>query len=137
MNLPSLNNNALISPTSIRMAKATADAFVALQRRIDVQDHAAVQAAQITVQERQRQRIAGGAATVTAIAVAGYLLWLIQGGALLLSVISTLPFWRWMDPLPVLESWKKASVARKRWWFQRRRREINKDEEQELKGIVD
>ncbi len=34
----------------------------------------------------------------------GYVLWLIRGGALLGSVLSSLPAWKLIDPLPVLAS---------------------------------
>jgi len=34
----------------------------------------------------------------------GYLLWLIRGGTLMGSVLSSLPAWRFVDPLPVLSS---------------------------------
>jgi len=34
----------------------------------------------------------------------GYLLWLIRGGTLMGSVLSSLPAWRLVDPLPVLGS---------------------------------
>jgi hypothetical protein len=46
--------------------------------------------------------VAGTAATVTAALSAGYVIWMIRGGYLLASVISTLPAWRSFDPLPVL-----------------------------------
>jgi hypothetical protein len=32
----------------------------------------------------------------------GYVLWLIRGGLLLSSLLSSLPAWRFVDPLPVL-----------------------------------
>jgi hypothetical protein len=32
----------------------------------------------------------------------GYVLWLLRGGALLASLLSSLPAWRLVDPLPVL-----------------------------------
>ncbi|MGH8536050.1 MAG: cadherin repeat domain-containing protein, partial [Gammaproteobacteria bacterium] len=32
----------------------------------------------------------------------GYAIWLVRGGALLSSLLSSLPAWRWIDPLPVL-----------------------------------
>jgi hypothetical protein len=32
----------------------------------------------------------------------GYVLWLLRGGALLASLLSSLPAWRLIDPLPVL-----------------------------------
>jgi hypothetical protein len=32
----------------------------------------------------------------------GYLVWLVRGGILLSSLLSALPAWRMLDPLPVL-----------------------------------
>ena len=34
----------------------------------------------------------------------GYVLWLLRGGMLLSSVLSSLPAWRLIDPLPILAS---------------------------------
>ena len=44
----------------------------------------------------------GGSAGVTSGLSVGYLLWLIRGGTLMGSVLSSLPAWRFVDPLPVL-----------------------------------
>ena len=45
----------------------------------------------------------GSATAVTATVSVGYVLWTIRGGYLMASMISTLPAWRMIDPLPVLE----------------------------------
>jgi len=45
---------------------------------------------------------AGGSAGVTTGLSIGYLIWLIRGGTLMGSVLSSLPAWRFVDPLPVL-----------------------------------
>jgi len=42
--------------------------------------------------------------TVTSSLSVGYILWLLRGGTLLASVMASLPAWRSIDPLPVLES---------------------------------
>jgi len=50
-------------------------------------------------------RAAVGSAVVTASAFSyGYVLWLLRGGLLLTSLLSTLPAWHSFDPLPVLNS---------------------------------
>ena len=41
--------------------------------------------------------------TVTSSLSVGYILWLLRGGTLLASVMASLPAWRSIDPLPVLE----------------------------------
>ena len=38
----------------------------------------------------------------------GYVLWLVRGGLLLTSVLSTLPAWQVIDPLPVLGSFRRS-----------------------------
>jgi hypothetical protein len=78
---------------------------------------------------------------------------------LLASFATAMPFWRWFDPLPVLDSWDKAKAAdaaatpataadarapRKRRWWRRRDRAIagtspgvDEGEAATLKGIID
>lgn len=51
----------------------------------------------------------------------GYLIWLIRGGTLMGGVLSSLPAWRFVDPLPVLSSIGEASD----------------DDEESLESIVD
>ena len=51
--------------------------------------------------------VVGSTMTVTTGLSVGYVVWLIRGGVLLSSLLSSLPAWRWVDPLPVL-----ASLAR-------------------------
>ena len=43
---------------------------------------------------------------------AGFVIWGVKGSALLFSALSSLPLWRWIDPVPVLESWEKARGKR-------------------------
>jgi hypothetical protein len=53
------------------------------------------------------ETFAVGSATVTVTALsAGYLLWTLRGGSLLASFLSSLPAWRMMDPLPILENFQ-------------------------------
>jgi hypothetical protein len=53
--------------------------------------------------------IAGSTFAVTTGLSIGYVLWLVRGGILLSSVLSSLPAWRLVDPLPVLASLDKRS----------------------------
>ncbi|MBI9019264.1 MAG: tandem-95 repeat protein [Phycisphaerae bacterium] len=46
----------------------------------------------------------GTVTTVSGVLSFGYLLWLIKGGSLLASVMSNLPLWQFVDPLPILDS---------------------------------
>jgi len=50
------------------------------------------------------QTLIGSSAGLTTGLSVGYLLWLIRGGTLMGSVLSSLPAWRFVDPLPVLSS---------------------------------
>jgi hypothetical protein len=48
------------------------------------------------------QKIVAASVAMTGSLSAGYVLWLIRGGVLLSSLLSSLPAWRALDPLPVL-----------------------------------
>ena len=50
------------------------------------------------------QTLVGGSVGVTSGLSVGYLIWLVRGGTLMGSVLSSLPAWRFVDPLPVLGS---------------------------------
>ena len=51
--------------------------------------------------ERQDQLVLGAEVIVSASFSAGYVAWLLRGGMLLSSVLSSIPMWRLIDPLPV------------------------------------
>jgi hypothetical protein len=51
-----------------------------------------------------QKQIAGFSATTSIGFTAGYALWLLRGGALMASMISSLPAWHLVDPLPVLRN---------------------------------
>jgi Domain of unknown function (DUF4347) len=57
---------------------------------------------EIADQGRLEQWMAGSAAVGGFGLTVGYVLWLLRGGALLASLVSSLPAWRFLDPLPVL-----------------------------------
>jgi hypothetical protein len=40
--------------------------------------------------------------TTTLLSV-GYVIWCLRGGAFIGTLLTTLPLWRWLDPLPVLD----------------------------------
>ena len=50
---------------------------------------------------RERNIIVSSVATGAGMSI-GYVLWLLRGGLLLSSLLSSLPAWRFVDPLPVL-----------------------------------
>ena len=45
----------------------------------------------------------GTGAAATGVMAVGYTVWALRGGALLASMLSAMPVWRLLDPLPVLE----------------------------------
>ena len=48
------------------------------------------------------QKIVGSSMVLTSGLSVGYIIWLVRGGVLLSSVLSSLPAWRFIDPLPIL-----------------------------------
>ncbi|MDH3717012.1 MAG: hypothetical protein OES79_02715, partial [Planctomycetota bacterium] len=58
-----------------------------------------------------RTLVIGSAMVVTTIATIIYTLWTVWGGYLLTSVLSLMPGWRLLDPLPILESAKKPEES--------------------------
>jgi hypothetical protein len=56
----------------------------------------------LNVETEVEQRIVASAATFGMGLSVGYVLWLLRGGILLGSLLSSLPAWRFVDPLPVL-----------------------------------
>jgi hypothetical protein len=48
------------------------------------------------------QRIVGSAVAIGTGLSVGYVIWLLRGGLLVTSLLSSLPAWRYVDPLPVL-----------------------------------
>jgi hypothetical protein len=57
-----------------------------------------------------QELVIGSAAIVTTSLTIGYVVWLIRGGALAMSFISSLPSWTSFDPLPIVESFEDAET---------------------------
>ena len=50
-------------------------------------------------------KMTAGTVAITSLAMtAGYMFWLVKGGYLLASVMSQLPAWQFMDPLPIFDA---------------------------------
>ena len=56
----------------------------------------------------------GGVAGLSGAMSVGYVVWAIRGGSLLASVLSSMPVWRLVDPLPVIDRWESRGKRRKR-----------------------
>jgi hypothetical protein len=53
-------------------------------------------------QAQLQQGVVGAVALGSLSLTVGYVLWILRGGVLVASVLSTLPAWRFLDPLPIL-----------------------------------
>jgi hypothetical protein len=58
--------------------------------------------------------IIGTAATATTALTAGYVVWLVRGGYLFTGLLSSMPAWYRLDPLPVLETGGVGLAAKKK-----------------------
>jgi hypothetical protein len=73
---------------------------------------------------------------------AGYVIWSLRGASLLASLLTSLPLWRSLDPLPILEAKadrdkaKAAVKRRKRWWGRRRRDQDKREEDDKLGSLL-
>ncbi len=69
------------------------------------------------VQKEMNERIEPLKLTTASIALAsaglsiGYVTWLLRGGLLLSSLLASMPAWRWIDPLPILDAARTDDAA--------------------------
>ncbi|HLL89661.1 MAG TPA: Ig-like domain-containing protein, partial [Tepidisphaeraceae bacterium] len=118
--LPTEGDESIIAARhAAAVATRVAEAYAAAAR----DPEAAVAVAQAVAHAQQDavavRTAAAVSAGVTSAVAAGYLVWLVQGGSLLASLFAAMPFWRWFDPLPIVDAWDKASATasgRRRWW---------------------
>ncbi len=66
------------------------------------------------IQERENAIAVGVATGMSVSFAAGYVIWLLRGGALLASILAATPLWKSFDPLPVLAFWEKRKKQRRR-----------------------
>ena len=60
---------------------------------------------QQAAQERKTAELTAGVVSGAAVSLSvGYVLWIIRGGYLLSSLLSSMPAWRFIDPLPILDN---------------------------------
>jgi hypothetical protein len=77
----------------------------------------------------QKVKIMAGSATAASFgASALYVVWLLRGGSLLSSLLSILPAWQTIDPLPVLDNFENR---------RRRGKTDNDDDLESLESMVD
>jgi hypothetical protein len=70
--------------------------------------------AQLERQQWSTKITVGAGVALTAGVSAGYVILLFRGGSLLASTLASLPAWRSMDPLPVIEYWERDEERRRR-----------------------
>ena len=58
--------------------------------------------------DEAEQRVVGSSVAVGAGVSVGYVIWLLRGGVLATSLLSSLPAWRFVDPLPVLARMRQS-----------------------------
>src|SRR5205085_7090283 len=93
-------------------------------------------AQQLDTEKTRSVIIIGSATGMTALLSAGYVLWALRGGSLLASMLATLPVWRWLDPLPILESREDEKRKRKRGASAKDKDPDEQDEER-LRSVFD
>ena len=71
--------------------------------------------------------VVGSAAGVTTTFTVGYVLWALRGGYLLASFLSSMPAWKMIDPLPVLEFFDEEETGRKN----------RREDEETLESMID
>jgi len=53
--------------------------------------------------------VAGMSTTLLSV---GYVIWCLRGGSLVATLLTTLPLWKWLDPLPVLDHYDEEGKRR-------------------------
>jgi hypothetical protein len=82
-------------------------------------------------EQAQRAQLTGRVASVSGMALsAGFVAWLVRGGALMASFLVSMPAWRHFDPLPVLGLNDGARRQR-----ERQAREADRQEQQQYRGL--
>ena len=66
------------------------------------------------VSNKQLKIFAGSATVASFGASAAYLIWILRGGSLLSSLLTILPAWKTIDPLPVLDNFENRKRRKKR-----------------------
>ena len=88
--------------------------------------------AQLEKQQWSTKITVGAGVALTAGVSAGYVILLFRGGSLLASALASLPAWRSIDPLPVIEYWEKDEKRRR----MARKGQTPEPDEQSLESLV-
>jgi len=74
---------------------------------------------------------------MTALLSAGYVLWALRGGSLLASMLATLPVWRWLDPLPILESREDDEKRKRKRGASAKDKDPDEQDEERLRSVFE
>jgi hypothetical protein len=77
--------------------------------------------------KKTKVTVGGVAGMSTTLLSVGYVIWCLRGGSLVATLLTTLPLWRWLDPLPVLDHADK----------ERKRNKQNDEDEERLRSMMD
>jgi hypothetical protein len=94
-------------------------------------------AQQLDTEKTRSVIIIGSATGMTALLSAGYVLWAVRGGSLLASMLATLPVWRWLDPLPILESREDEKKRKKRKRGANEKEDDQEKDEERLRTLLE
>jgi hypothetical protein len=61
--------------------------------------------------ERVARAVVGAVSTAGSVAFVGYVIWVLRASSLVAGALSGLPMWRFLDPLPVLDRWRKRKTG--------------------------
>ena len=92
--IDTLNLSQLLSPSNKFLSDQSSSFAAAMDRQKELGNE----------QASDLKAIIGSSVGITSGLSVGYLIWLIRGGTLMGSMLSSLPAWRFVDPLPVLGS---------------------------------
>ena len=92
-------------------------------------------AQQLDTEKTRSVIIIGSATGMTALLSAGYVLWALRGGTLLASMLATLPVWRWLDPLPILESREDDEKRKRKRGAGEKDKDKDEQDEERLRSV--
>jgi hypothetical protein len=141
---PHVAGKGQVAPSVDTKAAAYARADALLENKPIWDNLGVVQQQMQEVNELEERELAITVGTVegfTAFTLAGYVVWIFRGGALLSGILATMPIWKGFDPLPILDlSDKRRKKLRKKLRKQQRgrwRKDEVADDDAELSWLVD
>ncbi len=113
-----------IDPPAIQIAKPKHYETAELWKQLDLLNQ------QITDESKSNITVGAVGGLTTTLLSVGYVIWCLRGGTMVATLLTTLPLWRFMDPLPVLEIYEKDREKKKD-------KEIADEDEERLRSMMD